>query len=754
MAGKIPQQFIDDLLERTDIVDVIDSRISLRKTGRNYSALCPFHKEKSPSFSVNPDKQFYYCFGCGAGGNAVSFLMDYERFDFPQAVESLAHSAGIEIPREQTNDADNERFQHNRDLYKLMEQADQYYQLQLRQHPKAHSAIHYLKDRGLTGIIAKEFGIGYAPPGWDNLLNTLPKDEREKNLLIEAGMIIDKEDGKRYDRFRERIMFPIRDNRGRIIGFGGRVLGDDKPKYLNSPETPIFHKSQELYGLYEARKQNRHLDKMIIVEGYMDVIALAQYGISYAVATLGTATSEHHIEKIFRQCSEVVFCFDGDKAGRAAADKALDTVLPMMEDGRQARFLFLPEGDDPDTLIRRESKDGFEQRMKVADTLSDYLFSSCSQDLDLNSMDARARFAKLALAKIQYLPKAGMLQQLMLSTLSDKTGLAIDQLTELTKNEIKKTESKLAEQTSQRKTHNKQSTHSAPQNHTDQHASPPSSHSADQPAEGNQQGDYSSEQYSDTGYNAAPHMDQGYEAYYEESAPSYHDNGNSHYESAPHYNGDVEQDTHTYSNFQQGYNQQQADNLQQDYNPQQNNSFNKPWNKKTFKGKNFKGQKGFNGPVERPKLPPGSHKLRLTPARHALTLLLNYPELAKTLDRSNLNHALEKSDHDSDLDTLNTLLNTLTSHPGTSSYALLGHWVGKPELELLAHLMASNISKDQETANIELQDCVNRLTQLASRQNRQGIISDLGQRKNSTLADLSPSEQAEFLKIFSKNRDK
>lgn len=301
MAGLIPQSFIDDLLNRTDIVDVVSSRVQLKKTGKNLSACCPFHKEKSPSFTVSPDKQFYYCFGCGAGGNALGFIMDHDNLDFPQAVEELARAAGMEVPREEGRRGQKPRQPTDSPLYPLLEAASEFYRQALRSHPTRKAAVDYLKGRGLSGEIARDFSLGFAPPGWDNLLKHLGADALQQKVMIDAGLLIENaESGKRYDRFRDRVMFPIRDSRGRVIAFGGRVLGDDKPKYLNSPETPVFHKGQELYGLYEARKNNRNLDEIIVVEGYMDVIALAQQGLRNAVATLGTATSEEHLKRLFR----------------------------------------------------------------------------------------------------------------------------------------------------------------------------------------------------------------------------------------------------------------------------------------------------------------------------------------------------------------------------------------------------------------------------------------------------------------------
>ena len=439
MAGKIPQNFIDDLLDRTDIVELIDARVKLKKTGRNYSALCPFHDEKTPSFSVNPDKQFYYCFGCGAGGNAISFLMDYDRTDFIETVENLAQRLGMEVPREESQENIAQQ-KAKKSIYDLLEQASHYYQQQLRSQGGQNKAVSYLKERGLTGEIAKQFGLGYAPPGWDNLLKQLGQTGEQKKLLIEGGVLIEKEDHSGcYDRFRDRLMFPIRDNRGRTIGFGGRVFTDEKPKYLNSPETPVFHKQHELYGLYEARQANRHLQRLIMVEGYMDVIALAQFGISCAVATLGTSAGSHHMEKVFRHCNEVVFCFDGDEAGRKAADRALEAVLPLMQAGRQARFLFLPDGEDPDSLVRSHGSKHFLWLAEQAQTLSEYLFASCSIHLDLSRADDRAQLINNIIPKLQAIP-AGPYQTLLLSSLSEKTGLPLDDVKQLVNNEAKHSE--------------------------------------------------------------------------------------------------------------------------------------------------------------------------------------------------------------------------------------------------------------------------------------------------------------------------
>ncbi|MDG9926287.1 MULTISPECIES: DNA primase [unclassified Pseudomonas] len=432
MAGLIPQSFIDDLLNRTDIVEVVSSRIQLKKTGKNYSACCPFHKEKTPSFSVSPDKQFYYCFGCGAGGNALGFVMDHDSLDFLQAVEDLAKRAGMDIPREEGGRGRTPRQPTDSPLYPLLTAAAAYYRQALKSHPTRKSAVEYLKGRGLTGEIARDFGLGFAPPGWDNLLKHLGGDSLQQKAMIDAGLLIENaESGKRYDRFRDRVMFPIRDSRGRIIAFGGRVLGDDKPKYLNSPETPVFHKGQELYGLYEARKSNRDLDEIMVVEGYMDVIALAQQGLRNAVATLGTATSEEHLKRLFRLVPSVLFCFDGDGAGRKAAWRALEATLPNLQDGRRARFLFLPEGEDPDTLVRSEGTDAFRARINQhAQPLADYFFQQLSEEADPRSLEGKAHLVTLAAPLIDKIP-GNHLRALMRQRLSEITGLSGEMLSQV-----------------------------------------------------------------------------------------------------------------------------------------------------------------------------------------------------------------------------------------------------------------------------------------------------------------------------------
>ena len=426
MAGLIPQTFIDDLLDRVDIVDVVNSRVQLKKAGKNYKACCPFHEEKSPSFTVAQDKQFYYCFGCGAGGNALGFVMEFDRLDFLPAIEMLAKNAGMEIPREAAPD---QRVTKKKDsLYSILTKSDKFFRQQLRTHQGAKVAVDYLKGRGLSGKIAAQFGVGYAPPGWDNLLKVAGGDDQKNKLLDESGMIIVKpEEKKQYDRFRHRIMFPIRDQRGRTIGFGGRVLDDSTPKYLNSPETPVFHKGRELYGLYEARQALKEIPCLIMVEGYMDVIALAQYGIANAVATLGTALTENHLQKLFRYTSEIVFCFDGDSAGRRAAARSLEIALPEMRDGVSAKFLFLPDGEDPDSMVRQLGTEAFLEQVEKSQPLSEFLFEQLSDGIDSSTADGKARLSKTCAPQINRIPQ-GVFRQLMLEELSRRTGVSADNL--------------------------------------------------------------------------------------------------------------------------------------------------------------------------------------------------------------------------------------------------------------------------------------------------------------------------------------
>ena len=398
MAGRIPQHFIDELLNRVDIVDVIDSRVPLRKAGRDYQARCPFHEEKSPSFTVSQNKQFYHCFGCGAHGSAIGFLMEYEHLEFVEAIKELAQKVGMELP---TLEQASPQQKQAPELHHIMEEAASFYRRQLKQHSEGSTAIRYLKERGLSGEIAAEFGIGFAPPGWDNLCQALGTTPQRAAQLITTGMAISKETNRQYDRFRKRIMFPIRDKRGRVIAFGGRVIDKaDNPKYLNSPESPLFHKGRELYGLYEVRQALRQIDRLLIVEGYMDVVALAQHGVRYAVATLGTALTPDHLQPLFRASSEAVFCFDGDRAGRDAAWKALDIMLPEIKDGRSARFMFLPDDEDPDSLIRKIGQAAFEQQISEALPLSEFLLDNLTQRVDMSAIDGRARLVDLAKPKL------------------------------------------------------------------------------------------------------------------------------------------------------------------------------------------------------------------------------------------------------------------------------------------------------------------------------------------------------------------
>jgi DNA primase len=426
MAGRIPKQFIDELLTRSDIIDVIDARVPLRKAGKDYKACCPFHEEKTPSFTVSADKQFYHCFGCGAHGSAIGFLMDYEHMSFVEAVEELAARAGLTVPKEAGTAFEKEK-DTGADLIELMREAARFYRQQLREHPQAGRAVDYLKGRGITGEIARDFDLGFAPDGWDNLLRALGKDEASREALARAGLVVKKDSGGYYDRFRDRVMFPIEDHRGRIVAFGGRVIDKGEPKYLNSPETPLFHKGRELYGLFHARDAIKRENRVLVVEGYMDVVALAQFGIDFAVATLGTATTRDHLERLFRHAPEVIFCFDGDRAGREAAWRALDNALPVLREGRQISFLFLPEGEDPDTLVRKEGRDAFLARLKKALPLPDYLFDTLSRQVDLGRLDGRARLVELARPLLSKMP-AGVLRQMMLDRLAELSLMDPDKL--------------------------------------------------------------------------------------------------------------------------------------------------------------------------------------------------------------------------------------------------------------------------------------------------------------------------------------
>jgi DNA primase len=417
MASRIPQHFIDQLLNRTDVVDVIDAYVPLKKAGANFKACCPFHNEKTPSFTVSPSKQFYHCFGCGANGTAISFLMDYDHMEFREAIEKLASHAGLEIPVEAVSYDRKKSVSQGIDLYDLMNQVNDFYQAQLRQHANKQEAVQYLKQRGLSGDTAKKFGIGFAPQGWDNLISQFGKSDPAIKALLDTGMLSENESGRKYDRFRHRIMFPIHDHRGRVVGFGGRVMGQEEPKYLNSPETPIFHKGSELYGLFAARGGIKDANGVLVVEGYMDVVALAQAGINNAVATLGTATTAMHLQRLFRHTPNITFSFDGDRAGRAAAWKALQTCLPQMQDGYQISFLFLPDGEDPDSMVAKIGQQAFLKLVANATPLPDFLTDSLQQQADINRLDRRAKLNKLAKPMLTQLPD-GVLKQLIADRLA------------------------------------------------------------------------------------------------------------------------------------------------------------------------------------------------------------------------------------------------------------------------------------------------------------------------------------------------
>jgi DNA primase len=414
MAGLIPSVFIDDLLTRVDVVDLIDSYLPLKKTGSNYVARCPFHTEKTPSFSVSRRKQFYHCFGCGASGNAIGFLMDYSHLNFVEAVEDLASFVGIDVPREESATTPLIGKQDLASLYAVQEQVAKFYAQQLRDSNNDGLAVQYFKDRGVSGEVARDFLLGYAPDQWHLLA-----DQFDTGLLKKAGLLIAKEGGRSYDRFRGRIMFPIRDRRGRVVAFGARVLGDALPKYLNSPETPVFHKSNEVYGLYELLEKKGRPAQILLVEGYMDVIALAQFGLRNAVATLGTAPTRAHFDLLFRFTAEIVLCFDGDEAGLKAAWRAIEAGLPCLKDGRHIRVMLLPEKEDPDSLIRREGVDAFLARLAAASPLSDYFFSRLSGALDLQTLEGRAALMVKAKAYLKTLP-SGYFREMMVGRLNEQ----------------------------------------------------------------------------------------------------------------------------------------------------------------------------------------------------------------------------------------------------------------------------------------------------------------------------------------------
>jgi DNA primase len=421
MAGRIPQAFIDDIVARSDIVEVIGARVPLKKSGREFKACCPFHNEKSPSFWVSPDKQFYHCFGCGAHGTVIGFLMQYEKMEFIDAVADLAQRAGLEIPRE----AQGPRDPGSVDLHEIMARIAGFFEQNLADNTRA---LNYVNSRGIDAKTTAKFALGYAPDSWDALLKRFGSQEDERRQIQQLGMIIERDTrgGERaagfYDRFRDRLMFPIRDSRGRVIGFGGRIIDQGEPKYLNSPETPLFHKGRELYGLYEARQARGDFKRLMIVEGYMDVVRLHQAGITYAVATLGTATTQEHLGKIFRLTREVVFCFDGDRAGRQAAWRALENSLPLAQDGRELKFMFLPEGHDPDTLVAEEGSEAFESRLNSALPLSEYLIQQLMADVDLSHVDGRAKLKALAAPLFARMPE-GIYREMLAEGLAKRVSM-------------------------------------------------------------------------------------------------------------------------------------------------------------------------------------------------------------------------------------------------------------------------------------------------------------------------------------------
>ncbi|HCG8412356.1 TPA: DNA primase [Vibrio parahaemolyticus] len=429
MAGHIPRSFIDDLLARLDIVDIIDARVKLKKKGKNYGACCPFHNEKTPSFSVSQEKQFYHCFGCGAHGNAIDFMMEFERLEFVEAIEELASYLGLDVPREQRSGGGGQfksgpqaSSSEKRSLYDLMGSIAQFYRNQLKQ-PSSKVAIEYLKDRGLSGEIVQKFGIGYVADEWDLVRKNFGQNKDYQDMLVTGGMLIENDKGNRYDRFRGRIMFPIRDRRGRVIGFGGRVLGEGTPKYLNSPETPIFHKGKELYGLYEVLQAHREPAQILVVEGYMDVVALAQYGVDYSVASLGTSTTGDHIQMLFRQTNTVVCCYDGDRAGKEAAWRALENALQFLKTGNTLKFLFLPDGEDPDSYVRKYGKAAFEQQIEQATPLSSYLFDNLIElhQINLGNNEGKSALRAYASALIDKIPDP-YFQELLEKLLDERTG--------------------------------------------------------------------------------------------------------------------------------------------------------------------------------------------------------------------------------------------------------------------------------------------------------------------------------------------
>jgi len=440
MSGRIARHFIDDLLTRADIVEIINSYLPLRKAGRNYVARCPFHEEKTPSFVVNPEKQFYHCFGCGASGNVIKFIMAYDGRDFVEAVEELAHKLGLSVVYDEVTHSFTPPPQQPL-LYSLMEQVTHYYRQQLRQ-PVAQAAVAYLKGRGVSGEIARDFGLGYAPPGRNHLLETFGNSTLQS--LLAMGLIIRHDNGQYYDRFRHQILFPIYDSKSRVIAFGARVLDESKPKYINSPETSLFHKENELYGWHLARRV-KSLESVIVVEGYMDVLALVQHGIANVVATLGTTISEKHLQQLFRRVSEIVICFDADSAGEKAAWRALKTILPWLQGERQVKFAFLPNGEDPDSFVRQAGATAFLQKLSESKTLSDYLLEQLKQRADLRNIEGRVKLLNQAIPLLALLPEASHYFRLILSEISNESGVTKEELLGQIRQQYNATKMKLPE---------------------------------------------------------------------------------------------------------------------------------------------------------------------------------------------------------------------------------------------------------------------------------------------------------------------
>ena len=675
MTGKIPEHFIDDVLARTDLVDLIGSQVRLKKSGKNYSACCPFHDEKTPSFTVSPDKQFYYCFGCGASGNAIGFQMDYVREGFVEAIEGLAKKLGVDVPREGGTGF---KKKDNSELYNILEKANQFFQSQLKNPRVREKAVSYLKRRGLSGETAKHFQVGYAPPGWDNLISEFGDTESKRKLLIDAGLTVRNDNGREYDRFRDRIMYPIRDMRGRTIAFGGRVLGNDKPKYLNSPETDVFHKSRELYGLYDARKYPQKLERLVVVEGYMDVIALTHHGIHYSVATLGTASNQDHIEKLFRYVSEVVFCFDGDAAGRKASNRALENALPGMKDGRQIRFLYLPEGEDPDTLVNKDGPELLEEQFRTAPPLSEHFFDALSMDIDVNTMDGKARLANQAAPLLDTLPQ-GVFRQLMIGRLATITELSTENLEKaISVSSVRKPTAE---------------------------ATPPSSTSSNTPQNQPAQTHQGQPDYNDmmgmTGMT---------------------DSADNHYPPQDYSQPDYSQQEHF-----------QPPPSNDNFDPSQYTNSG-PGKKKSFKkNKAWKGKKGFkkgyqNDWDDEPIQPPAT----VTPIIDAaIRIILHTPK-----DAANTDLPADLQNFQSPyMELLRDLLTLLRERPEASTAAILGRWHATEEGEHLAQLAAKEFLIPQETSAPELSDALRNLERAKVESDLDDLIKD-GAKDKTKLREL------------------